>query len=87
MIKKAKCNWAMQDHHTEWGIGDVVTVDDDSVHCRVTAINIRDRGIQYEVSWFARGESHVAWVEGWRLSEVALADPTRVGFTIDGSEA
>jgi hypothetical protein len=48
-------------------IGDTITVDDDPTHCRVTAILIRDRGCQFEVSWMTDGNSKVAWVEGRRL--------------------
>lgn len=54
----------------DWSIGDTVTVDEDPTHCRLTSINIRDRGCLFEVSWMTDGNSKTAWVEGWRMRPV-----------------
>lgn len=64
-------------HETEWAIGDIVRIDDDPLHFRVTAILIRDRGVQLEVSWVNGGTPGQAWIEPWRLSSVQAES---VGF-------
>ncbi len=63
-------NLGMYSHETDWAIGDTVRIDDDPLYCRVTAILIRDRGVQLEVSWVNAGTPGQAWIEPWRLSGV-----------------
>ena len=66
----AASNFCTTQHMSDLAIGDWVRIDNDPVHCRVTAILVRDRGHQYEISWVANGEPRTAWVEPWRLHSV-----------------
>jgi hypothetical protein len=58
---------------TQWGIGDVVTVDN-VVTGTVVAIMVtasdhtQQTRASYQVLWWDEGEPQSNWLDGWRLS-------------------